>query len=81
MSSINVTNPAAGTYKAGQVVTIVATYSENIYGTNAGAAVTASTAPTLKIKFGSSTERTATFKSTSGTTITYETIQKIKEQS
>ena len=71
LSSINVTAPNAGTYKEGQAVTIVATYNENIYGTNAGAAVTAETAPTLKIKFGTSTERTATFNKTSGKTITY----------
>ena len=71
LNSINVTSPAEGTYKAGQTVTIVATYSEAIYGTDKKAAATSSTAPTLKIKFGNSTERTATFDSTSGSTISY----------
>ena len=71
VTSINVTNPAAGVYKAGQVVTIVAAYNENIYGDANRNAVTAATAPVLKVKFGSSAERTATFSSASGNTITY----------
>ncbi len=61
LSSINVTAPSAGTYRVGQAVTIVATYSENIIGT----------APVLKIKFGTSTEKTATAGAISGKTITY----------
>ena len=72
LNSINVTSPNEGTYKAGNVITIVSTYDENVYGPNAGTILTSSTAPTLKIKFGTGTERTATFKSTTRSTITYE---------
>ena len=71
LSSINVTSPIAGIYKAGTTITIAAKYNENIYGTTAKAAITATTAPVLKIKFGSSTERIATFNSVSGNTIKY----------
>ena len=71
LSTINVTNPATGKYKADDVVTIVATYSENVYGNTSKAKITSTTAPTLKIKFGSSTERTATFSNASGATVTY----------
>lgn len=42
LSNIKVINPATGTYKAGQEITIVAIFSEKITGT----------APTLKLKFG-----------------------------
>ena len=70
LSSLNVTSPNAGTYKAGQTITIVATFSENIYKDASKGAVVAATAP-LKIKFGSGTVRTATFSKVSGKTITY----------
>ena len=79
LTSINVTGPAAGTYKAGTEIEITTTYSEAIYGTTAGAAgagITESTAPKLKIKFGDGTEREVTFKSASGDKIVYKyTIQ------
>lgn len=41
-NKLEVTSPATGTYKAGQEITIVATFNEKITGT----------APTLKLKFG-----------------------------
>ena len=41
-SGIRVTSPATGTYKAGEKITIVATFNEKVTGT----------APTLRLKFG-----------------------------
>lgn len=49
--SIAVTSPASGTYKTGQIVKIETSFSE---------AITGETVPTLKIKFGTSEERTVT---------------------
>ena len=78
LKSISVTSPLSGKYKAGQTIKIVATYSENVYGTKSGGAITSSTAPKLTIRFGSalivnssSPIRTATFSSVSNTKITY----------
>lgn len=51
VNSIAVTSPASGTYKTGQTVKITVTFSEIITG---------DTVPTLKIKFGTSEERTVT---------------------
>ena len=71
LSSINVTSPAGGVYKAGTKITFVSTYSENIYGNASKTAITSSTAPKLTVKFGSGAAKTATFSSVSGKTITY----------
>ncbi len=49
LESLNVTSPDEGIYKAGETVTIVATYSENVYGE----------IPELKIAFGEGEERVA----------------------
>ena len=61
VESINVTSPNTGSYQAGQKVTIIATFSENVKGT----------VPTLKIKFGTGEERSITTGTVSGNTITY----------
>ncbi len=62
LNSIKVTSPVAGMYKAGQNVTIVATFSENIQGS----------APVLGLKFGSAVAKGVVGKGTiSGNTITY----------
>ena len=67
VSSIQVTSPKAGTYSAGQEVVIVVNFSESI---------TAETMPTLKIKFGTGSERSITSGVLSGSKITYKyTIQ------
>ena len=71
LQSINVTSPESGTYKAGQTITMVATFSEKLYGTNNKGAITASNAPVLKIKFGNGSEKQATFASAGEKTITY----------
>ena len=71
LSSISVTSPTAGSYKSGQEIKIVATFNENVYGNASKAAITATTAPKLKLKFGTGTERTATFSAVSGKMITY----------
>ena len=71
LQSINVTSPESGTYKAGQKITMVATFSEKLYGTNNKGAITASNAPVLKIKFGNGSEKQATFASAGEKTITY----------
>ena len=71
LSSINVTSPAGGTYKAGTKITLVSTYSENIYGNASKATITSSTAPKLTVKFGTGDAKSATFSSVSGKTITY----------
>jgi len=70
LSSLQVTSPESGSYGPNQEVTIEATFSGNVYGPSA-AAITSSTAPTLKIKFGEGTERTTTFSSVIGSTIKY----------
>ena len=70
LTGINVTSPETGTYKVGQTITIVATYSENIYANNSKGTIGASTAP-LKIKFGSGEARNTTFSKVSGNVITY----------
>ena len=62
VQSIAVTSPQSGTYKTGQTVKITVTFSENITG---------ETVPTLKIKFGTSEERTVTNGTISGKTIVY----------
>ena len=62
VSSIAVTSPESGTYKTGQTVKITVTFNEDITGT---------TVPTLKIKFGTSEERTVTNGTISGKTIVY----------
>lgn len=51
VNSIAVTSPVSGTYKTGQTVKITVRFSEVITG---------ETVPTLKIKFGTSEERTVT---------------------
>lgn len=51
VKSIQVTSPESGTYKTGQTVKIRVNFSEIITGT---------TVPTLKIKFGESSERSLT---------------------
>ena len=51
LESINVTSPKTGTYKAGNIVTFVATYNENIYGTASKGVITKTTAPELYVKF------------------------------
>ena len=70
LNNIKVTSPSSGTYASGQTVTIVAEYSENVYGSGK-ATLTSSTVPVLKIKFGTGTERTANFSSVSSNKITY----------
>lgn len=62
VQSIAVTSPQSGTYKTGQTVKITVTFSEEITG---------ETVPTLKIKFGTSEERTVTNGTISGKTIVY----------
>jgi len=62
VTSIAVTSPNSGTYKTGQTVKITVTFSEVITG---------ETVPTLKIKFGTSEERTVTNGTISGKTIVY----------
>lgn len=63
VSSIKVISPTKdGVYSAGQVVKITVTFSENITGT---------VVPTLKIRFGTSKERTITNGTISGKTIVY----------
>ena len=54
-------------------ITIIATYSENIYNLSSNNInnITNSNAPTLKLKFGTSTERTATFQKVEGDKIYY----------
>ena len=51
VSNIKVISPASGTYKTGQTVTLRVNFNETITGTSA---------PTLKIKFGDSSERSLT---------------------
>ena len=51
VTSIEVSSPSSGTYKEGQTVKINVHFNEKITGT---------TAPTLKIRFGESPERTVT---------------------
>ena len=63
VNTIAVTSPTTGTYKSGQKVKITVTFSENITG---------STVPTLKIRFGTSEERSITKGTVSGSTIVYE---------
>ena len=70
LNNIKVTSPSSGTYASGQTVTIVAEYSENVYGSGK-ATLTSSTAPVLKIKFGTGTERITNFSSVSSNKITY----------
>ena len=60
--SIAVTSPTSGVYKTGQTVKLTVTFSEEITGT---------TVPTLKIRFGTSEERTLTNGTISGKTIVY----------
>lgn len=62
VSSIAVTSPKSGEYKTGEKITITATFSEDITG---------ETMPTLKIKFGTSSERSVTNGTLSGNKITY----------
>ena len=71
LSSLNVTNPETGTYKEGETIIIVATYSEDIYANKGKGTITSNTAPVLKIKFGDGEEKIATFNSASGNIITY----------
>ena len=54
-------------------ITIIAQYSENVYNLNGSTIkkVTSSNAPTLKLKFGNSTERTATFQKVEGDKLYY----------
>ena len=54
-------------------ITIIATYSENIYNLSSNTInnITSSNAPTLKLRFGTSTERTATFQKIEGDKIYY----------
>ena len=72
LESINVTSPNKGTYKAGNIVTFVAKYNENIYGTTSKGVMTKTTAPKLYVKFGNGTEREAVFSKVSGNTIQYQ---------
>ena len=51
VSNIKVISPVSGTYKTGQTVTLRVNFNETITGTSA---------PTLKIKFGDSAERSLT---------------------
>ena len=62
VSSIKVISPSAGTYTTGQKITIQVNFSETI---------TATKMPTLKIKFGTGTEREVTNGVLSGSQITY----------
>lgn len=62
VQSIAVTSPTSGTYKTGQTVKLTVKFSEEITGT---------TVPTLKIRFGTSEERTLTNGTISGKTIVY----------
>ena len=62
VQSIAVTSPESGTYKTGQTVKITVTFSEKITG---------ETVPTLKIKFGTSEERTVTNGTISENEIVY----------
>ena len=54
-------------------ITVIATYSENIYNLSSNSInnIINSNAPTLKLKFGNSTERTATFQKVEGDKIYY----------
>ena len=61
LSSIRVTDPETGTYKAGQEITIVATFSEKVTGT----------APTLAIVFGNGATRIINTGEIVDNTITY----------
>lgn len=62
VKAIEVTSPNTGTYGSGQKVTIDVKFSETI---------TATTMPTLKIKFGTGTERSITTGTLTGSKITY----------
>ncbi len=62
VTEIKVTSPKAGTYTTGQKVTIQVVFSEKI---------TATTMPTLKVKFGTGAEKSVTTGTLSGNTITY----------
>ena len=71
LSSINVISPTSGTYKEGQTIKIESTYTENIYGDTSKAEIISNTAPILKLKFGSGTEKIAKFSGVNGNKITY----------
>ena len=72
LESIEIVNPQTETYKAGQEITIVATYNEDIYGETASInKISESTAPVLNIRFGESDERVATYVGSTERTITY----------
>lgn len=70
LTSLNVTN-AEGTYTAGSIINIVATFDEALYSSE-GEALNSNTVPPLSIKFGDGTVRNATFASANDNTITYQ---------
>lgn len=62
VTSISVTSPKSGTYKTGEKITLDVTFTEEITG---------DTVPTLKIKFGTSEERSLSNGTISGKKIAY----------
>ena len=74
LESINILNPTTDTYKAGQEITIVATYKDEIYADKLSKEeFSSSTAPVLNVKFGNGGVKEARFNSFnfSAKTITY----------
>ena len=72
--SFNVTSPTAGYYKAGQVITITATYNENVYKeiTSNNLIDTTAEAPAMALTFGGAAAKgTVSCSSVSGNVITY----------
>lgn len=70
-NSIDVISQVEEIYDIGQLVTIVATFSENVYANENGENLTEDTAPILKIKFGDGEEKIAKFSSSNENKITY----------
>ena len=70
LQAITVISPKTGTYKSGEVITINAAFSTDIYAAKK-ASLTASNGPVLTIKFGNGTEKKVTLSSVSGKKIIY----------
>ena len=61
LNFINVVNPNSGTYTEGQEINIYVSFNEYVYGEKNAVKMTSTTAPKLKIKFGTGEEKEAEF--------------------